>query len=184
MYYQEQNSITRGDKNYGYFSVSQVAFIDSADQVQLTFRYNNSTLRSVADDLSLSEVPSRDADIFDVTIVVCRDLTPEDDTDNAVSAKDKPESVAETRYFASQSISATKLMYNYRKFVFDDVVTDENTLAVYVDIYYKGGDTTLDYETTPYGTLCIYDYKSRNLIRNFTNDDRNALLKWGKENGY
>ncbi|MBO4213176.1 MAG: hypothetical protein J5894_03575 [Clostridia bacterium] len=184
MFYQEHSSITRGDENYGYFSVSQVAFIGSAKQVQLVFRYNNSTLRSVAKDLSLAEVPSRDDDIFDVTLVVSRDLTPEDKTDNDVSAKDKPGSVAETRYFASQSISATKLMYNYRKFVFDGVEIDENTLAVYVDIYYKGGDVTPDYEKTPYGTLCIYDYASQNLTRKFTNDDKNAILEWGKENGY
>ena len=184
MFYQEHNSITRTDKNYGYFSVSQVAFINAAEQVQLAFRYNNSTLKSVAKDLSLAEVPSRDDDVFDVTLVVCTDLTPEDKTDNDVSAKDKPGSVAETRYFSSQSISATKLMYNYRKFVFDGVKIGENTLAVYVDIYYKGGDTTPDYENTPYGTLCIYDYASQKLTRKFTGDDRNAILEWGKENGY
>lgn len=182
MTYQEQNSITRGDKNYGYFSVSQVAFIKSAKQTQLVFRYNNSTLRSVKNDLGLDEVPSRDDDIFDVTLVVCTDLTPEDKTDNDVSAKEKPGSVMETRYFPSMSVPAKKLMYNYRKFIFDGVEIDENTLAVYVDIYYRG--EAVDYAADPYGTLIIYDYASQNLQRKFTGDDKAAILEWGKENGY
>ena len=43
--YQELSTITRAADSYGYFSVESCVFIPEADQVQLVFRYNNSTIR-------------------------------------------------------------------------------------------------------------------------------------------
>ena len=37
---QEQTSITRGEKNNGYFSVVDCVFIPEAEQVQIVFRYS------------------------------------------------------------------------------------------------------------------------------------------------
>ena len=41
--YQMQDTITTAEYNRGYFSVTQYVFIPEAKQVQLVFRYNNST---------------------------------------------------------------------------------------------------------------------------------------------
>ena len=40
-----QTTITRGEHNSGYFGVTQTLFIPQVSQVQIVFRYNNSTLR-------------------------------------------------------------------------------------------------------------------------------------------
>lgn len=183
MFYQGQNDITRGEKNAGYFSVSQVAFIPEAHQLQVVVRYNNSTLRSVAKDLGLSEVPDRDADVFDVTVAISTDLTPDDDSDNDLSAKENPKSVSETRYHPSGMKKDKKNVYNYRKFIFDGIDIDEKlTLAVYLDIRYAGGGE-VNYDEEALGTLCLYDYASKNRERSFSSADRDAILSFKKENG-
>lgn len=183
MYYQGQASITYGENNYGYFSVSQVAIIPDAHQIQLVIRYNNSTLRSIAEDLGLDSVPDRDADIFDVTLAVSTDLTPDDDTDNAWSAAEHPESVSEQVYYpSSEVLKDKKNVYNYRKYVFDGVDIDDLTLAVYVDIRYTGGGEA-NYGEPPMGTLCIYDYKSSNVQRKLSSADRDAILDFKRKNG-
>ena len=56
--YQYQSTITQGESNAGYFSVTQYVFIPEANQVQLVFRYNNSTIQYLARDYGLSEIPS------------------------------------------------------------------------------------------------------------------------------
>ena len=183
MFYQGQNDITRGEKNAGYFSVSQVAFIPEAHQLQFVVRYNNSTLRSVANDLGLSEVPDRDADIFDVTVAISTDLTPDDPTDNDLSAKENPNGVKETRYHPSEMKKDKKNVYNYRKFIFDGIDIDEKlTLAVYLDIRYAGG-REVNYDEKAMGTLCLYDYASKNRTRAFSSADRDAILSYKKEKG-
>ena len=76
------DQITRHERNAGYFSVPEAEFVPDANQSHIVFRYNKSTLRSVASDHSLSSVPGRDSDIFDVSMLVCIDLTPENKNDN------------------------------------------------------------------------------------------------------
>lgn len=152
---QVQNETTTAEHNYSYFTAKNVAFIESANQVQLLFRYNNATIRSLVKDYNLPEVPDRSLDLYDITLYVAYDLTPEDITDNAGN---NPESVKFVRYYPTATESAQTLMYNYRRLTFDGIdmnVTDNPVLAVYVDVYYK---EDIDYEKDPYGTLCIYDY--------------------------
>ena len=190
VYYQNQLKMTRAEYNSGYFQVSQVAIIPAGDQIQLVLRYNNSTLRAIEDSLGFpkDKLLSRDDDLFEVSIVKATDLTPDRTDDNAFSAKDYPESVKEERYYPSQMMSERKNLYNYRKFVFEDISVDELTLALYVDIYYKGEDKdgnaiVPNYEkgTVGSGTLCIYDYKSEDLTRKLTSRDRAALTEFGKK---
>ena len=183
---QEQNSITRGDKNYGYFSVTQDIFIPDANQAQLVFRYNNSTIRALASDYSLPEVPAREAELYDVTLLLAIDITPEDTTDND---QNSPESIRFVRVHASSYSRDTKLMYNYFRYIFDigesgeDIKTllDEGLLlAVYADVYYN---EDIDYEKTPYGTLCLYDYRSERLPVKLSGRDKRALRAFGEQNG-
>ena len=45
---QDQATITRTDENYGYFSVEDFIIIPEAKQIQVIFRYNNSTIEYIA----------------------------------------------------------------------------------------------------------------------------------------
>ncbi len=186
VYKQNQNNITRAENNLGYFAVTQVAIIPDANEIQIVFRYNNSTLRSIEKELGLEKgALLRDSDLFDITLAISSDKTPERTDDNAYSAAEHPESVSEARYFptAKYTESDTKNVYNYRRYVFENVSVDELTLAVYVDIYYKGENAdgeqiTPDYAEKPYGALCIYDYKSKNRTVKLSSSDIEALKRY------
>ncbi len=150
---QEQpTNITTAEHNYSYFSVSNVVFIRDAEQVQLTFRYNNSTIRHLAEDYDLPEVPARDAELYDVTLYVAYDLTPDvaEDDENVSWVRIKPT--------ASETTSAQKSLYNYRKFVFDGIDFNDKTrpiLAIHMDVYYV---EDVNYEEEAYGILPLYQY--------------------------
>ncbi len=173
--YQKDNITSVMDKNYGYFGVTDAKFIPEAGQVQVLFRYNNSTIRHLKEDYSLPEMPDRDADLYDVTLYVVYDLTPDVTSDNA---GDIPEAVKGVRYHATTSIPKKKNLYNFRKLVFDNVDFGSEAhpiLAVYVDFYYV---EDIDYEKDSYGTLPLYFYdvpweeyevgkKEMEAIRNF-----------------
>lgn len=169
----EYDNITRvANRNYGYFSVTQTRFIEDCGQLQLVFRYNNSTLRHLAEDYGLEELPDRTQDQYDVTLVIAYDLTPDDLTDNDGN---QPESVRFERIFPSSCVSDTKTLYNYRLYTFDGVNVKGNSepvLAVYVDIYYK---EDIDYEKDAYGTLWIYDYSVEKKPYTLTDKDVRAL---------
>ncbi len=161
VFYQESqyDTTTVRDKNYSYFTAKDARFIREANQVQILFRYNNATIRHLVEDYKLTETPDRKADLYDVTLYVAYDLTPDNLTDNAGN---DPAAVKFVRYHATSSEPARSLIYNYRRMTFDGLdmtVTDNPVLAVYVDVYYLGD---LDYEAEPYGTICIYDYMAEN----------------------
>ena len=181
MFNQEQNSITRGENNYGYFSVTDCKFITDANQVQIVFRYNNSTIRSLAEDYSLPNVPDRSEELYDVTLLLAIDLTPENKDDNATN---DPASVRFVRVHASSYTRDTKLMYNYYRMVFDigesgedikSLLDSKLLLAVYTDVYYVND---LDYEKDPYGTLCLYDYISDNKTVELERADKRAIKEF------
>ena len=180
MFKQEQQKITSGNNSYGYFSITDYRIIPDANQIQTTFRYNNSTLKSTANDYELEEIPSREENVYDVTLVIAVDLTPDIEEDN--SGNDE-ESVKFIRCHGKTTLADTKNVYNYRKIVFqlDDADVDLSALmeeglllAIYADFYYVGD---LDYEKTPYGTLCLYDFKSENLVMKLERRDVKALKK-------
>ena len=155
---QAQEKTTLADHNYSYFTAHDVAFIEDANQIQVLFRYNNSTIRHLVKDYNLPEMPDRTAELYDVTLYVAYDLTPSDLTDNDGN---DPESVKFIRYYPTSSESASSLMYNYRRLTFDGIdmnVTENPVLAVYVDVYYV---EDIDYGKDSYGTLCIYDYATQ-----------------------
>ena len=173
LYTQKQNEYTQENHNYGYFANGGTLFIKEADQVQFILRYNNSTLEKVAADLQLSEIPSRSEDSFDVSLVIMYDLTPENDKDNDGKT---PEAVEYVRIHPSDDkVSYQKTLYNYRKFVFDNVVMDDSVLAIYLDIYYIGD---VDYNERSLGTLLIYDYTYPTKEYKLTKNDRKAITKY------
>ncbi len=178
LFRQEQRSITSGEKNYGYFSVTDAIFIPSANQIQIVVRYNNSTLRSLTEDKGLPSVPDRSEDLFDVTLSVATDLTPDNGEDNLGNTEG---SVEFTRVHAASCTSDQKNLYNYRRFVFDlgaaglslsELLDGKLLLAVYADIYYKGD---VNYDEPAYGTLCLYDYITEIEPCRLSKEDKAAL---------
>ena len=178
---QEQSSTTRAEHNMGYFSVTNAVFIPEANQIQVVLRYNNSTIRSLVKDKSLTQTPAREDDLFDVSLFFSVDLTPENKEDNATLSE------AGTRTFRCSSTLVGKdetALYNYRKFVFDLGSTgedlaellDSNTLlAVYADVYYIPERDTDKYA---YGTLCLYDYITKKETVKLSRTDRAQIEAW------
>ena len=165
--------------NYGYFSIVKVDIIPEANQIQVVFRYNNGTIKALAEDYGLAEIPDRSEDLYDITIIKTTDLTPDNKDDNLTEENDE-NAVGEERFFPTEelTVSDTANVYNYRKFVFEGISIDSDTLALYVDIYYKGDivkDEAGEYTNPAYGTLCIWDYISEDLYREIGSDDLAAL---------
>lgn len=187
---QEQNNITRTEKNYGYFSVAQVVFIPELEQLQILVQYNDSTLKALKNDysedfLSLGEkeYPDPEKDWYDVSVVLAKDLTPENSEDNFGNSK---ESVELTRIMPTKvSGAAHKDRYSYRRLVFDGVSLDEPTLAVYADFYYLGdvayNNEDFDiYNDSAYGTLCLYTFADKTVDVKLTKDDVKAIENYVK----
>ncbi|MBO5904421.1 MAG: hypothetical protein J6Q64_03495 [Clostridia bacterium] len=142
---QEQRTLTSN----GLFAVRQCIFIPEANQIQIVVRYNNSTLRKLAQDYGLESVPEKTDELFDVSIVKTIDKTPMDITDNT-----DPEALSEERYHPTgEPETAYKRLYSYRRYVFENV-SREDAVGMFVDVYYKGD---VNYEKDPYGALCIYE---------------------------
>ena len=173
MRYQNQDTITQDEHNAGYFSVTQYVFIPDAAQVQLVFRYNNSTLEKVAKDKKLSKVPEKSEHLFDVTLVIVTDLTPEDTADNA-----RGENLGRVRVKASDYVKdhESKRLYTYYRYVFDGVTLPENAVEVYAEVYYV--KEINDYEGDPYGRLCLYDTEHKWFEEKLSRADRKAIEAW------
>ena len=169
---QEEGTLTRGEKNYGYFGVSYCVFVPDANQVQLVVRYNNSTLEAIAKDKNLDADPPKGERILDVTLLRMVDLTPKDLTDNV----DGSETVDRERIAPTgEPVIDTTLLYTYCHYTFDGVVTGGNTLAVFVDIYYEGD---VDYNADPYGTLRVYHAQNQKLYQSLSGDEIDALEQY------
>lgn len=167
--YQMQDTITTAEYNRGYFSVTQYVFIPEAKQVQLVFRYNNSTIKNLARDYELAEIPDKSEELFDVTLLSTKDLTPDNRDDNTNN-----EALQMERYHPSASTRTETSLYTYYRFVFDNIEVTPDTLWVFADIYYEGD---LDYSKRPYGTLCLYDDESPWVDYKLSRVERKMLSK-------
>ena len=162
-------------KNYSYFAVTHNVFIEEANQVQVLFRYNNSTIRHLTEDFGLAEMPAREEHLFDVTLVKTNDLTPNDTTDNT-----KVEALSFTRYTPNEGyLRDYSSLYSYYRYTFDGISVDDVTLGVFVDFFYVDA---IDYNAEAYGTLCIYSNDCKWLPSSLTSADRAALGAWREEN--
>ena len=173
---QEQRSITSGESNYGYFSVTRAAFIPSANQIQIVFRYNNSTLRHTQEDFELDAAPSRDEEAYDVSLLLMVDKTPDDESDNL---ENTPEAVDSYRLHPTYCKTEQTTLYNYRLFVYDlgeldlaELFGNGTLLSVFADAYYVGA---IDYESAPYGTLCLYDFITETKTEKLSSADKKAI---------
>ena len=189
--HQRYDTIIREGDAKGYFSVTQADFLPYAEQLQITFRYNNSTLKNVAKDYGKPEALERGKDWFDVTVTVAYDLTPDNHEDNDVN---DPESVRFERFQPTDCVKDTKNLYNYERLTFDGIdifdrldeqgnpVMRADVLAVYVDIYFN---EEIDYNAEPMGTLMIYVYGTEEnrptFVQPISDKDAQALEAFGKK---
>jgi hypothetical protein len=165
LYVQKQKVLT----DSGRFAVTDCVFIPEANQIQVTVRYNNSTLRYLAEDYELSEIPDRKTEIFDVTIVKTTDLTPDNPDDNL----DENALMEERFYPSEEPKTAYKSLYSYRKFIFDNITWDD-AVGLFVDIYYNDD---IEYSEKPYDVLCIYDALMEMEERSLSGADKRVLKK-------
>lgn len=174
MRYQNQTTITRADHNAGYFSVTQYVFIPEANQIQLVFRYNNSTLLHLQEDYGLEEIPDKDGTYFDVSVTTSVDLTPDNRKDNYTTDGTTPEMLEIKRYHPTKELTLreTTPLYTYYRYVFEDVPMEEYTVGVFADIYYL---EDLDYEERSYGTLCLFDDEAKWIEKKLSSADQKAL---------
>ena len=159
---QKYDPITRAERNSGYFSVPTAVFIPDANQAQIVFRYNNSTLNSLATDYGLETVPSREEELFDVTLVLYIDLTPENKTD---TYDENNEDIKTVTVHASAKTAEKSTLYNFYRYVFEfdkadepvdvaKLIEDGSLIYVQTHIYYNGD---IDYAEPAYGAIRIYD---------------------------
>ena len=177
---QKYDDITRAEYNEGYFAVPEAVFIPEINEAQIVFRYNNSTVRNMAKDYALPEVPSREEDLFDVSLVLYIDLTPDNPDDNEDV---NSEGLKKIRCLPSgEKCERTTLHSFYRySFDFDDaeeevdikqLMDDGLLIAVHAEFYYNGD---LDYEKAPYGALNLYYHQRRNYQVDLSSKDKKAL---------
>ena len=197
---QKLSNITLAPSNYGYFSVRDVVFIPEIQQLQVLVQYNDSTLKALKTDYpGQVNAIDRSKDWYDISVVLVRDLTPDNEDDNLTVDR---ESVEMTRIMPTKvTKSVHKDRYSYRRLIFDNVPvsaltreekeaeghikTDEElTLAVYLDFYFLGDvkyktDPEFDiYTDTAYGTLCLYTYKDKTIDVKLGDDDIKAIKNY------
>ncbi len=192
---QSYDEITRTDKAYGYFSVPESVFIPDANQAQIVFRYNNSTITKVAEDKKLDKIPDRNTEMFDVSLVVYIDLTPEDQTDNFLSSSEQvedpyyndtfinPETSKRVRIKPSSQTTAKTTLYNFYKYEFNfengeealdlkALLESNSIIAVHTEVYYN---EEIDYNEEAYGAIRIFDNRARKEIVKLSKKEQKLL---------
>lgn len=152
--YQELATVSRAQDRYGYFSIPSCIFIREAEQVQVVFRYNNSTIRHLQEDYSLASTPDKSGHLFDVTLVIATDLTPADHAD------DLDESKLSTRRIlpSCEPVREETTLYTFYRYVFDGVTIEDVTNSIYLDVYYT---EDIRYDERPYDSLLIYAWDEK-----------------------
>ena len=166
--YQDLSTITRSSDRRGYFSVVSCVFIPEAEQVQIVFRYNNSTIRHLQKDYGLPELPKKSDKLFDITLAVTTDMTPETKEDNLDAS-----TLAVKRFYPSEPfVREETSLYTYYRYVFDGVHLEEDTNSVYVDVYYA---EDIRYDQRPYSTLLLYAWDEKWVPYSPSRADRLAM---------
>ena len=147
--YQELSTISRAADSYGYFSVESCIFIPEADQVQLVFRYNNSTIRHLQQDYGLAELPDKSLHLYDVSLVIANDPTPDAHDDDYEGGNLETHRILPT----GEPIREETTLYTFYRYVFDGVTVEDVTNSIYLDVYYVDD---IRYDECPYSTLLLY----------------------------
>ena len=181
---QEQNTTTRAEKNYGYFTVCDAVFVPEIDQLQVLIRYNDSTLEATEKDYGLAQgTLDPERDWYDVTLLVMNDKTPENAEDNLLKdLGEHRDAIGFSRIQPTEvSHSMHSGLHSYRRLIFDGVdVTDAAVLAVFLDFYFKEdvpyAEQDFDvYTEEAYGALCLYAYTEETATRELTKKDIAAI---------
>ena len=146
-----QVSYTEAADKQAYFQYDWCIFVEEADQVQLVFFYNNSTLEKVQAEQSLDkELPSGEI-VFDVVLTQYIDCSPEGHEGDPVTEK------KEFAPTASEVSVNRNGMYTFTRYTFDGVDLAD-TLVIYLDVYHEEVPTSL-------GTLRLYHAENRTEVR-------------------
>lgn len=180
MFSQHQDIITRAEYNSGYFAIPDYTFIPDANQLQLVFRYNNSTLKSVATDKGLSESLNRDGDYFDVSVVLYIDLTPDNADDNEFTSSENVKKIRCKGHVVGKDKTTLYNFYRYT-FYFDEaeeavdikeLMAGNSLIAIHAQFYYN---EDLNYDESPYGALLLYDPNMKNIEVELSSNDKRVL---------
>ena len=166
--YQELSTISRSQDRYGYFSIPSCVFIQEAEQVQVVFRYNNSTIRHLQQDYNLDAMPEKSEHLFDVSLVIATDLTPDTHEDDL-----REETLSKRRILPSADpIREETSLYTFYRYVFDGVKIEDVVNSIYVDVYYVGD---IQYDQKSYDTLLIYAWDEQWIPYSPSRADRAAM---------
>lgn len=128
----------------GRFWISDVVYLPQAKQLQMTIKYNDSTLKYLKEALAKQQTEGTDngEDLPLPEIVL-----PDEPFDYSVLDN------SGVRYH-EYSVSSDRVQnYNYRRLVFENIVIPEHA-AFYIDMYYVGA---IDYTAIPYGSLLAWN---------------------------
>lgn len=174
--YQRKDLFNTDKDTYGYFAVPSYVIVKGADEIQVVFRYNISTLEKVAEEFDLPEVPDRNtADLFDLTLTLKHSVNDIKNTEEGEKTidYDAPENHYLTLIKPDSVEFFTDGKHNFVRCIFKNVGFDEtNTLGVFLNVYYRD---SVNYEETPYATVRLYHYTTTNKTYPLTKNDKKAL---------
>lgn len=140
---QEPSSIITED---GRFWISNVVYLPQAKQLQLTIKYNDSTLKYLRE--ALAKQASTTQEDGTMQTVSVDDITlPDEPFDYSILDN------SGVRYNEHSSSADREQNYNYRRLVFENITIPEHA-AYYIDMYYVGA---IDYSAVPYGSLLAWN---------------------------
>lgn len=122
----------------GNFFANALIVVRDAGNLQVTVRYNESTLPKVAEFYKLKEVPEAEVGLFRYTLTA--------------SYNEDAEGEDYKTYSSSFQGEASAYMYHYAKLAFDGV-DFEGAAWMRVDIYYAD-------EAEPFGHICVYEARA------------------------
>lgn len=124
--------ISYDDPNFSLFMASNQFYCPETGEMQITLRYNVSTLEELAKDFSLADIPEPDPSLFDFSLV--------DNNGNRT-----PLACVWTE---------SRFMYQYMKLVTSDLDFSTDPGWIRVEIYYKG---EVDYTVPAYSCIPVYE---------------------------
>lgn len=119
--------------NFALFMANHLYYIPELGELQITLRYNNSTLREMQAHFGLKEVPEASLDLFSFSVV--------DHT--AVDENGKEVEDGGNRVYPSSISTESKFMYQYIKLTFTGI-SFEDADWLRLDIAYTGTEAPVD----------------------------------------
>ena len=157
----DQRGYTEAEDNYAYYQVDWCLFLKEANQVQLLFFYNDSTLERASEKLGLETVLPHGKEVFSLEIVICEDVSPEGHEGDPI--------IKEHVIRPTSCTMGENSLYSFGRYVFDGVELSEDVTVVYLDVYYEDG------ARTELGTMRLYHKDSRSVERALTSKEEKIV---------